>query len=298
MRFQIRYYIILIIILLVFPLSVVSNLSAESWDENWHLKHLLRLAAKPPREIYPSEKIYRDNGIIYCTGTGNLAGENNRAAELMKKGEYREAINVLNSALKHSALFFPYRYNLGVCYLHLDELKKSHLNFTKAQQVVPEYSKTYLELGYIYERWNRDSDAVETFRKALRRNSKEISSFILIGDIFFKRGQYEMARKYYDASLTIYHKYPNGLLGRAKIYFKRGKYLKSLNLLKSISTRGEYDKSLHYYYAEASFKLQDYKTASRQYSKLLEFRNDRFFLTNSPVLIKYKLNLSNRFIGQ
>jgi tetratricopeptide (TPR) repeat protein len=58
-------------------------------------------------------------------------------------------------------------------------------------------------MGYIYQRWNRDGEAVQSYREALRRNSREIGTFVLIGDVFFNRNQLEMARKYYEASLKL-----------------------------------------------------------------------------------------------
>ena len=285
------------IILLIFFFQFTISLQAgEIWKEVRYLNDLLRIAENPPVEELPTEKIYLGKEALFCTGEEKVAVENNRAARLLEEGKYEEAREILNNALPHAALFFPFRYNLGLCYLHLDDLKMAHFHFTKAQQVVPQFPKTYLQLGYIYERWNRDSEAVETFREALRRNARELDTFILIGDIFFKRHQLEMAQKYYDASLTLQRRFPNGLLGRAKIQFMRKRYLQALNLLKAIDTKGDYDKSLHYYYGEAAFKLRDYKTAAEQYEILLKNRTSRFFLTNSSRLIEHKLNLSRQFI--
>ena len=268
----------------------------KHWEEFKYLNDLLKLVENPPVEVLPSEEIYFSREAVFCTGTSKVAEYNNRAAKLIEEGRYSGAMEILNGALPHASLFFPFRYNLGVCHLHRNNLKMAHLHFTKAQLVVPEFSRTYLQIGYIYQRWNRDSEAVESFREALRRNSREINTFVLIGDIFFNRNQLEMARKYYSSSLKLKPLFPNGLLGQAKIYFIRREYLKAMNLLKSIDTSGEYDKSLHYYYGECAFKLKDYKTAAQQYEELLRHSGDRFFLTSSPSLIKHKLYLSRQFV--
>ena len=42
--------------------------------------------------------------------------------------------------------------------------------------------------------------------------------------------------------------------------------------------------------------MGDYQKAAEQYEKLLTFRNDRFFLINSTMLIKHKLEISLRFV--
>jgi len=294
MKLNFRFTIIIFLVMAALFSGLGRSVSA--FDEIWYLKHLLKIAKNPPVEKFPSERIYLKEKVIFCTGTGRAAVVNNQAAELIIAGKYREAEKILDAALSERSLFFPFRYNLGICHLYHNELKLSHLHFTKAMQAVPEYWITYMQLGYIYERWNRDSEAIESFRKALGLNNRDINVFVSIGDIFYKRNQLEMARKYYDASLKLQHRFPNGLLGRAKIYFRRGKYLKAMNLLKTINLRKAYDRSLHYYFGESAFKLRDYKTAAEQYRILLQYQTDRFFLTTSPVLIKHKLYLSNQFI--
>ncbi|MBN2159489.1 MAG: tetratricopeptide repeat protein [Spirochaetes bacterium] len=216
----------------------------------------------------------------------------------MENGNFTGAAGLLNGVLKNAALFFPFRYNLGICCLHMNQMKKALLHFQKAQAIVPEYSGTYLQIGSIYQFWYRDNEAIDSYREALRRNHNELNTYVLIGDLFFNRNRVQLAKKYYDQCLRINHQFNNGLLGRAKIYFREGEYYKALVMLKSIDTREDYDKAYHYYYAESAFKLQDYKTAARHYAILLEHRSDRFFLTNSVSLIEHKLDLTSRFIDR
>ncbi len=281
------------LLLFLFIIISIPAVSAE-----FDIHDLVRLLQESPEEKVPKEYMETRDGILFLSGKSRAAEANNRAAELMKKGKFTEAEKILTRALKHDALFFPFRFNLGICYLYLNKLKMSLINFTKAQQVFPEYSRTYLRIGYIYQRWNMENKAISSFREALRRNRKELDTFILIGDIYFQRNQLELAKKYYETSLTVDNRFPNGLLGLAKVLFKKGKYIQSIVQLKTVKTDGKYDKALHFYYAEASFKLRDYKKAAEEYEKLLQFKNDKFFLTYSRELIKHKLDLSRRFTGQ
>lgn len=270
---------------------------------------LLVLVSPADRDIYSAEdtrgsaednlspryRIYSKNDILFCTGNDTAGRENNRAAELMLEGKFHDAALILENGIANAPLFFPFRYNLGFSYLYLNRLDASLMHFTKAQQLVPEYYRTYLQIGYIYGRWNRESEALRYFREALKRNSRELNIYILIGDLFFNRGQLSTAKKYYEAALSINHLFPNGLLGLAKIHFKNEEYVKAIVLIKSVDISGDYDHSLHYYYAESAFKTKDYQTAAEQYENLLKFKNDRFFLVNSVLLIRHKLELSRRF---
>lgn len=246
-------------------------------------------------ETHPKYKIYPKNDILFCTGDDIAGKENNRAAEFMLEGKWSEAVVILENGLLHAPIFYPYRYNIGICYLYLNKLDISLMHFTKAIHLVPEYYRTYLQLGYIYGRWNKQSEALDYFRKALKLHPRELNTYILMGDIYFNRKQLSTAKKYYEAALELNHLFPNGLLGLAKIHFINEEYVKTIILLKSVDLSAEYDKALHYYYAESAFKTGDYKTAAREYETLLKYKTDRFFLINSALLIKHKLELSRRF---
>lgn len=280
-RFTLTYA--LFILFMLFPCFSTAGLCAENRDiieEN---------------ESHPEYRIYPENDILFCTGDDIAGRENNRGAEMMLAGRWSEAAEVFENGLLHAPLFYPYRYNLGICYLYLNRLDIAHMHFTKGVHLVPEYYRTYLQLGYIYGRWNKDSEALDYYRKALKLHPGELNTYILMGDINFNRHQLSTARKYYEEALAINHLYPNGLLGLAKIHFANEEYVKTIVLLKSVDISGDYDKSLHYYYAESAFRIGDYRTAAREYENLLKFRHDRFFLVNSGLLIKHKLELSRRF---
>ena len=183
-----------------------------------------------------------------------------------------------------------------MAYMHLEKFKKALMHFEKAQYIVPEYSKTYVQIGYIYYLKQKFSIAVDYYREALKRNKKDLGVLVLIGNIFFSRNQLEVAKKYYEESLKIDHRYANGLIGSAKIHFIKGEYIKALTLLKSVKTDQEYDKEFHYYFGECSYKLKDYTNAAKHYEILLKFKYDKFFIRHSPALIKHKLELSRKFI--
>lgn len=272
-----------IILFLLFPFFRTAGICVENTDiieEN---------------ESHPKYRIYPKNDILFCSGDDIAGTENNRAAKFMLEGKWSEAGEILENGLLHAPIFYPYRYNIGICYLYLHKLDIARMHFTKAIQLVPEYYRTYLQLGYIYGRMNKQSEALDYFRKALKLHPRELNTYILMGDIYFNRKQLSTAKKYYEAALELNHIFPNGLLGLAKIHFINEEYIKTIVLLKSVDLSGEYDKALHYYFAESAFKTGDYKTAAREYETLLKFKTDRFFLINSALLINHKLELSRRF---
>ncbi len=270
------------------------GLQAREMSEAEMLKHLIERGYNPVEESIPSEKIYYTEGALFCTGSSEAAVANNLAAELMLKGNYEDALKKLRSSITRAPLFYPFRYNAGKSCIHLYLYPESVMHLQKAVLLVPEYWRTYIELGDLYARMGSENYAIDSFRKAVSLNRKDMSAIIRIGDIFFNRNQLEVASKYYESVLELNPRHPDGLLGKAKIMYRREKYLKALNTIKAIKEKGQYDRSLHFYHAECLYKLKEYSGAADQYEKLLSFPGDRFFLTTAVSLIRHKLDMSRR----
>ncbi len=262
------------------------------------LKYKLYKIPRLKPEQTPTEFFYAKGERIYCTGKSPAAIQNNKAADFMEIGEYEVAKNLLTKAMKHAPIFYPYLFNKGVCCTHLNELREALVYLNKARDILPTFPGIYIQIGFVYQADGKDQLALDSFRMALRVNPKELEAFILIGDIYYIRNQYKIAERYYGATLKIDPRYPNGIIGLAKIHYANRKYLKAINLLKTVDLRRDYDKSLHYYFAECSFKTQDYQSAYDQYTTLLQFKGDKFFITHSTGLIQHKRKLAGKFIGR
>ncbi len=244
----------------------------------------------------PKYSIYEKDGVLFCTGNTEVAVHNNKGANKLVLNDIDGAIEIFNQGLKHAPLFYPFLYNIGIACMRKREYDTARVYLEKAMHIVPENPKIYVVIGELNALTGRDGDALILFRKALQINRKELQAIIKIGNIYVERNQLELAGRYFDTALKINPQYPDAVIGFAKIHFKKGEYYKALIRLKSIDVaKAPYDKAYHYYFAESSFKLKDYKTAYEQYQKLLQFKNDVFFLTHSYALIEHKMNLSRQF---
>ncbi len=272
---------------IIIPIIICVNTFSEPVINLYQYKIKDQLIAK--------YRIYLNKDLLFCTGKDQAGLNNNTASQMILDGDYEGAKEKLLFNLKMSPLFLPTQYNLGIAYIYLNDLDRAIFHLNKAQQIFPEFYATYIQLGYIYDRRNRLDKSLDYYRKSLKLHHRNLKVYTLMGDIYFNRKQYRMALKYYNESLRIDKNYANGILGEAKILFINEKYLKAINKLKSINRGDEYDITYHYYLAECSYKIGDYKTAYDEYKKLLEFKSDRFFLTNSHLLIQHKMNLARRF---
>lgn len=285
---------ILPIIIIFLACSLTTAYSSKEDDRIMQLLNILQQPDDTPP--LPTQEMYSKDDIIFCTGDSDAANANNNAVKLIENGEFKSAAIMLEDALKHAPLFFPFRYNLGVCYIHLFDQQRALLHLEKAASIFPEFYKTYIQIAYIYEMQAQIENAIEYYRTALKKNRRAFEVFVLVGNIYFDRDQLKSAGKYYQAALDITPRLPNALLGTAKIHFKRKDFLKSMVIIRMISLAEEYDKSLHYYYAECAYQLRDYEKAYEEYNTMLKFKSDKFFIRISPELIKHKISLCQRFI--
>ena len=266
-----------------------------SWE--YKLYYNLEMAKKNPVEYFPKETIYLKNEYLLCSGSSNLAKINNNAVQYMNIGNFDKAIDILGKGIKKAPLFLPYNYNIGICYTHKKNFPRANLNLKRAKGVLPEFSWIYIQLGYLSEIQRKFDSALEFYRLALKRDPSNLEAIINIGNIYFNRGQMSGALRYYKKVLKLKKNYANGFLGIGKILFKREKYYKSRVLLKKIDkSKNDYDKSYHFYMAECSYKLRDYKTALNEYQELLKFPNNRFFITTSKEIIKHKISMAKKFV--
>ncbi|MDA3899977.1 MAG: tetratricopeptide repeat protein [Spirochaetes bacterium] len=260
------------------------------------LRYLMRDANSKEIKEKAVTRIYRKNDILFCDGESPAALENNAGAVLMLQGDYKEAVVIFERGLKHAPTFFPFYYNLGKTYAHALNFKKAFLYLNKARYIVPEYFLTYLETGRTYESMNKISEAIEFYRKAAKLYPKHLETYIDLGNAYLKQNREKRAIHYYNYTLSVDPYYANGLLGKAKLEFSRGEFYKAYMTLRIIDTsKGDYDKAYHYYYAESCYKLKMYDIAYEQYEQLLRFKHDRFFIRTSISLIEHKMELSRRF---
>ncbi len=256
-------------------------------------------AAQGTADAKKPKAIYREGEVLFCEGDSLAADANNKAAKLMAEGNYRDAVPILQDALKHAPLFYPYHCNIGKCYMHLLDFRRAQHHLTKAKQIVPEYFLAWLLSGQTYELQGDYNFAIDNFRKSAQLDPNYLQSYIFLGDVFLRMNRQQTAKKYYEYTLQKDPYYTNGIIGKVKLLFNNKNYYKAYQTLKIIKTdKGDYDKIYHYLYAECAYNLQNYEEAYDQYTKLLEYRADRFFITTGVDLIEHKRELSRRFADQ
>ena len=81
---------------------------------------------------------------------------NNKAQELMQKGDIQGAISRLESSVDLDRTIFETRYNLGVAYISAQEFKKAQTQLEEAIKIKPEFADSYYSLAVA-----KESDALK-----------------------------------------------------------------------------------------------------------------------------------------
>ncbi|TGN01544.1 hypothetical protein [Leptospira yasudae] len=229
---------------------------------------------------------------------------NNEAVKLLETGKNEErqrAILMLEEGVRFDPKFFPFRYNLGRAY-HLEKkYRKSITQFEYAGAEIPEYYRTYIHLGTLYEIMREPINATILWRKAVSLNKFHTEALLLLADHYIRTDLRNRALLYIKEASRIDEQSPDARMGRARIELLSSKDLyayrifKNTELVDDLGQKKQYNKKFHFFYAETASKVGDYVTAADQYEQLLKYPNDPFFSEFSYKVIERRRDLAKRF---
>ncbi|EKR26792.1 hypothetical protein LEP1GSC087_3898 [Leptospira interrogans serovar Bataviae str. L1111] len=229
---------------------------------------------------------------------------NNEAVSLLEKGKTEDrlkAITMLEEGIRFDPKFFPFRYNLGRAY-HLEKkYQKSIIQLEYASSEIPEYYRTFIHLGTLYEIMREPINATILWKKAVSLNKFHTEALLLLADHYIRTDLRNRALIYIKEAAKIDEQSPDARLGRARIELLSSKDLyayrifKNTELVDDLGQKKQYNKKFHFYYAETASKVGDYVTAADQYEQLLKYPNDPFFSEFSYKVIERRRDLAQRF---
>ncbi|MDO6383719.1 tetratricopeptide repeat protein [Leptospira santarosai] len=229
---------------------------------------------------------------------------NNEAVSLLEKGETEnrlKAISMLEEGVRFDPKFFPFRYNLGRAY-HLEKkYQKSIIQFEYASAEIPEYYRTFIHLGTLYEIIREPINATVLWKKAVSLNKFHTEALLLLADYYIRTDLRNRALIYVKEAAKIDEQSPDARMGRARIELLSSKELyayrifKNTELVDDLGQKKQYNKKFHFFFAETASKVGDYVTAADQYEQLLKYPNDPFFSEFSYKVIERRRDLAKRF---
>ncbi|MFQ5862422.1 MAG: tetratricopeptide repeat protein [Candidatus Brocadiales bacterium] len=156
------------------------------------------LALVPPSQISPTHAKLR----------------NTKAVTYDMMGKYREAIVEYEKAIELDLTNDSYYNNMGFSYLLQKRVEESLSAFKKAIEINPDNKTTHSNLGYAYGLKGAYELALNEFRLA----SDEASAYNNMGYIYTKNGKLSEAIESYDNALKINPNIPSTYYNKGRAY--------------------------------------------------------------------------------
>ncbi|SER12485.1 type IV pilus assembly protein PilF [Nitrosomonas sp. Nm51] len=149
------------------------------------------------------------------------------AAEYYYRGQYKVALEEIETALESKPNYAPAFSVLGLVYMTLGEDGKAQFNFDRALKIDPENPELHNNYGwFLCERFPEQIDrAINHFMTALKDPLYETRhvAYANAGICELKRSNFSKASLYFDESLSLQPNYRPALVGLIEMDFKVGK---------------------------------------------------------------------------
>jgi len=120
------------------------------------------------------------------------------------KGRHDREIEEYERAIQLGLKKFDLFYNLGMAYAeHLRDYDKALEAFKQAERMDTKNDEIHYALGLAYWFKESESEAVAELMKAVNLNPRHIEAQSLLGEIYFRRRQYDFAKAAWDRVLEI-----------------------------------------------------------------------------------------------
>jgi len=168
--------------------AVQNALSQEQGNASYHLLHAKILAEL--RQYGDAEKSLKRAGELRPQWVEPFYES---GMLLFRRGQFREAANMLSKGVELAPDSVKTRFLLGVSYLQIN-LDHAAMEQLKAVEVVePRYPAVHHSIGRVYFRQGRDAEAIEHFRTELAHNADHHAARFLLGKALVRAGAAEEA---------------------------------------------------------------------------------------------------------
>ena len=138
-----------------------------------------------------------------------------QANEMVKQGEYKEAIKAYNRVIALDRGFTNAYYNRGVVRIRLKEFQEAVEDFNKAIELKPDYVYAYISRGLAKGGSDKHEEAVEDFNKAIELKPDDARFYSNRGLAKGRSGKHEEAVEDFNKAIELK---PDD----ARFYFNRG----------------------------------------------------------------------------
>ncbi len=219
--------------------------------------------------ITEAERIFSD-----MTATSDLLPQNYfyLAKVESEKGNLEEAIRLYDLAINTADGYYPEALlNKGYILKQLDRNEEAADVYREALRLRPEYSEAHYNLALLFHRNNDYRQAVRHYRNAVRSNPSYARAWYNAGVVFNAKGEPDSAKYYFEKALLHKPDYVKALLNLGVVHSNLQEYDKAISLYRNLlNDYPNYTPAL-FNLGLAYRKSDQNKEAIRAYEKLLEY---------------------------
>ena len=149
---------------------------------------------------------WRDNMTLWSktieTNPNNSRAHDNLGFTYERAGETEKALQEFEIAVKLQPDNFRALANLGVAYAKFGFYNKS-VGALKRSIEIRGYYKTYDKLGLIYYEINMENEAIESFKEAIKLNSRYAKAHNDLATIYAKIGKFDLALQEFNEAIKV-----------------------------------------------------------------------------------------------
>ena len=197
--------------------------------------------------------------------------KNNQAVRYLLQENISSAKELLKEVVKHSPQFLPALYNLGKLLLLEKSYEKAFFLLQRAKNLLPQYAKIWELIGDTLYKRKKFSRARYYYKEAFKRNPYSLSPVIKLSYISMEEKNFSQARDYLLYALSVDPSYNDAYIGLGILAYLLGRYYEAILHFQKVEEKRPYDKRMHFYFAEALFKVRAYPLAQKEYQKAKKF---------------------------
>lgn len=152
-----------------------------------------------------------------------------KACCLAKKGNYEQALNILNAVIKSKPDRHTTYNRRGSVFLEKRDLGPAINDFNTALRKNPNSAEAYCLRGIAWYLKGDVSKAIDDFNEALNKDQNYVHAYYNRGAAESRRGNLDIAKKDFSRTIELYPLYHRAYSNRGIIWQKQGEYNKALS---------------------------------------------------------------------
>ncbi len=180
-------------------------------------------------------------------------------------GEYEKSIECYSDFIDENPYSFTAWYNLGNAYLKIENFEQAIWAYDYCIIINDDFGPVYFNLGNAYLSMEKYTKAIESFETSIKLDGDDPMAYCYVGESYEQLEEYELARHYYQRSLELAPLLAEAWLGLGIVEDLEGKTKAGLVLLQKAAELAPDNPGIIHVLAGAYEKLEQFDIASDNY---------------------------------